>query len=279
MDEFFERTQRQSNRAMAGVLLAVVLPCLLGAAWLTARVLWDRYSGEHVMGTVVEIQGDVPALVVEFDAGGGVKRRTESAGSDLNKNYAVGDRLGVWFHPDQPQDARLDLFVENWLFPLLLGVFGGFFALPLLFMSDLRGGAASRRLKSGGSRVMAEYVGVQPTLDFDAFRKLDRNIGSISLDSEDGGRFRLTHNGQPRDPYDPLVARELGLRYVLKAKWKDTRSGIEYFYDSEPLADNPERRYKGRPVPVFIDPDKPQRYRMELGPAGPATRENSVVEG
>lgn len=278
MDEFFERAERQSNRVMIGVLLAVSLPCLLGAAWLGGNALWDRHMGQQAVGTIVEIQGDVPALVVEFDAGGGVKRRVESAGSDLNKNYAVGDRLGVFFHPERPQDARLDLFVENWLFPLLLGVFGGFFALPLLFV--LRpGGASSRRLASGGSRVMAEYVGVQPALDFEAFGKLGTKIGSVSLETDDGERYRLTHNGQPRDPYDARVARELGLRYVLKAKWKDARTGIEYFFDSEPLADNPERQYKGRPVPVFIDPDKPQRYRMELGLAGAAARENSVVEG
>lgn len=282
MHESFERAERQSNRLMIGVLLAIVLPCLLGAAWLSYRTISYQHFAQETTGTVVEISGSVPALVVEFDAGGDEPRRTTSAGSDLNKNFAVGDRIKVWFDPQQPQDARLDLFVENWLFPLLLGVFGGFFALPLLFMADLRifgRSRSSQRLEGGGARVMAEFVDVRPEMNFAALRKLPRALGSVSLSSENG-RYTLTHNGQSRDPFDPVVQRELGLSYVLHAKWRDAKSGIEYFYESEPLTDNPERYLKGRQVPVFIDPSSPQRYRMDLSfLPGRSARENSVIEG
>jgi hypothetical protein len=262
------------DRGMRLVLLAISLPCLLGAAWLLGRALWDRQFAQEALGTVVEVTGDVPALVVEFDAGGGAKRRVESAGSDLHRNYREGDRLRVWFDPDQPQDARLDLFIDNWLFPLLLGVFGGFFSLPLLFMSGGAGSpGGSRRLESGGSRVMADVVDLRPHVSLD---NLPRGVGRFSLESADG-EHRLLHNGQARDPFDPMVQRELGLHYIVSARWKDPRSGIEYFYESEPLAEEAARLKRMRQLPVFIDPEKPQRYRVEL-PSGPvaAPRESAV---
>ena len=222
----------------------------------------------------------MPSLVVEFNAGGGVKRRVESAGSDLHKNYQQGDKLRVWFDPEKPQDARLDIFIDNWLFPILLGVFGGFFALPLLFMGGLRfggRGGSDDRLISGGSRVMAEFVEIRPEVVLDA---LPRGVGSFSLESEDDGKYTLTHNGQVRDPFDPVVQRELGLHYVLCAKWKDTRSGIEYFYESEPLAEDPQKLKRMRQVPVFIDPEKPQRYRVDTSfmPGQMSAQRESAVQ-
>ncbi len=267
----------QMDRGMRLVLLAIALPCLLGAAWLLGRALWDRQFAQEAMGTVVAVTGDVPALVVAFDAGGGVIRQVESAGSDLHKNYRSGDHVRVWFDPAQPQDARLDIFIDNWLFPLILGVFGGFFALPLLFMSGGGTAGGSKRLDSGGSRVMADIIDLRPHVSLDS---LPRGVGSFSLESEDG-EHRLLHNGQPRDPFDALVQRELGLRYIVSAQWKDPRSGIEYFYESEPLAEDPQRLRRMKQLPVFIDPEKPQRYRVELpGLAGTSlARENSVVEG
>jgi hypothetical protein len=121
--------------------------------------------------------------------------------------------------------------------------------------------------------VQAEFEGVRPVLDAEAMRRLPRSPGSVSL-QQDNGHYTLLHDGKPRDPFDALVQRELGLRYVLQAKWTDSRSGIEYFFESAPLADNPERHARGRAIPVFIDPQDPQRYRMDLSflpgqPLGP----------
>ena len=267
----------QMDRGMRLVLLAISLPCLLGAAWLLGRALWDRQFAQEAMGTVVAVTGDVPALVVSFDTGGGVMRQVESAGSDLHKNYRSGDRIRVWFDPAQPQDARLDIFIDNWLFPLILGVFGGFFALPLLFMSGGNGDKGSQRLAKGGSRVMAQVTDLRPHISLDS---LPRGVGSFSLESTDD-EHHLLHDGQPRDPFDPTVQRELGLRYIVSAKWKDPRSGIEYFYESEPLAEDVQRLRRMKQLPVFIDPEKPQRYRVELPglPGQVAARENSVIEG
>lgn len=273
--------QPRANRGMSGLLLAIALPCLLAAGWLLGRALWDRSFAQEAVGSVVEISGEVPALTVEFDAGEATMRRVVSAGSDLHGNYAVGDRIRVWFDPQRPQAARLDLFIDNWLFPLMLGVFGGFFALPLLFVPELRPFRGSRRkaLAAGGSRVQAEFDGIRPVLDLRTMRRLARSPGSVSLE-EQNGQYRLLHNGQPRDPFDALVQRELGLRYVLQTKWTDNRSGIEYFFESAPLAENPERQAQGRTIPVFIDPQDPQRYRVDLSflpGQSPAPPRSSVI--
>ncbi|HSW14554.1 MAG TPA: DUF3592 domain-containing protein [Solimonas sp.] len=273
----FERASHDMDRGMRRILLAISLPCLLGAAWLLGSALWDRAFAKEAVGVVMAVTGDVPALVVEFRAGDTL-RQVESAGSDLHKNYREGDHIRVWYDPEQPQDARLDIFIDNWLFPLLLGVFGGFFSLPLLFLG---GGFRRRdrgRLDSGGSRVMAEVIDLRPEL---VLGKLPRGVGSLSLEHRDG-QTTLTQGGRARDAFDPAVQRELGLHYVIRARWKDSRSGIEYFYETEPLAADPQRLRRMRQLPVFIDPEKPQRHRIDsafLSGQATAPRENSVAEG
>ncbi len=129
------RRPQRGDSLMIVIVLMIAVPCLLGAAWLSYRSLWFMFAAERASGEIVEISGDVPRLHVEFHTeGGDYPRRIESAGSDLYRNFMVGDRVQVYYDPAQPADARLALFVEMWLFPLLAGGFGGFWLLGLIFL-------------------------------------------------------------------------------------------------------------------------------------------------
>jgi hypothetical protein len=76
-----------------------------------------------VQGTVVEARRDgVPSVVVAYvPAPGQAERRIESDGSDLSADIAVGARLPVYFDAADPEDARIGLFLELWIGPILLG--------------------------------------------------------------------------------------------------------------------------------------------------------------
>jgi len=89
-----------------------------------------------------------------------------------------------------------------------------------------------------------------------------------------------TYEGPPHVGAMRVATAMKGLHYVLHAKWKDTRSGIEYFYESEPLAEDPQKLRRMRQVPVFIDPEKPQRYRVDTSfmPAQVAAQRESAVQ-
>lgn len=126
----------RSPRSIAnGVFLLAALPFLLGAGYMSYRTLWFKLAGERAVGTVVGITSGTPSLVVEYLTASEELFTTESAGSDLYRDIALRDKLTVFYDPRNPSDARLDLFVENWVLPLVVGFFGLFVVLAWLAVS------------------------------------------------------------------------------------------------------------------------------------------------
>lgn len=247
------------------VCLAVALPCLFGTGYMVSRSLWFTWGAETAQGRVTDITGDTPTLVVRYRTKSGQARIVKSVGSDLYENYRVGDSVTVRYDAGAPADARVNLFVDMWLLPLFLCVFGLAFGVPSIFM--LKSAIAERWARVGGldrrgQRIQADYVGVRLTLDADALRGR-RDIGEIELSNE-SGRYELLHNGRKLDPTDRDTQLKYGVRYVLMARWTDPRGGGEHVFESDPLLDNPERYTRGRKVTVTIDPKNSERYRMEL---------------
>jgi len=258
-----KKTGIASHRGSTIILALIALPFVCGALYMTYRSLWFQFAAVRAEGTVIEISSGTPTLTVEFPTGKGETLRTTSVGSDLYSGISRGDRLAVFFDPNNPADARINLFVENWLLPLVTMIPA---AIILLVAWGLRGNAfpSSRpRFKSGGTPVQAEFVRVRIEVDMQRIFKESRNVGSFSLEEGDEG-YMLIHNGVARDPLDPAVQRELCLSHVVQATWTDPKNGRLHLFESEPLTSNPESQVKGRAITVYIDPKRPHRYRMEL---------------
>jgi len=248
------------------VIALVALPFLGGAAYTAYRSLWFQFAAARAEGTVVEVSEGTPSLTVEYRTAGGEVLRTETGGSDYYRHLANGDFVLVFYDPQKPADARVDLWLEHWIVPLILLVPGSLIMLAAwLIGSGFRSNFFSHRkpLATGGVPVQAEFVRVRVGMDMDRLLASRRNVGSFSLTDEDG-RCELIHNGEKRDPFDPAVQRELGLRHIVVARGQDPRTGKERFYESEPLENNPQRLLEGSPITVYVDPKRPDVYRMEL---------------
>ena len=120
---------------MLVLMLLITAPMLFGAGYMTWRSLWFKFGAASTMGQVIEKVGTRgPRLVVQYTDATGEPLRLESAGSDFYGDHSVGDRVRVLHDPAQPADARLDHFVELWILPLMLGIFGGVLAASTWFM-------------------------------------------------------------------------------------------------------------------------------------------------
>jgi hypothetical protein len=281
MHDEFERAHRQGNIVMVVVLLMVSLPCLLGTGYMLSRSIGFALFADRAEGRIVETGSGTPELTVEYTTSSGQARKVVSAGSDLYANYAVGDRVRVLYDADQPADARLDLFVEQWMLPLILGVFGSFFFVPVLLMggSALRGLLRRGNLDRDGLIVQAQYTGFRFALDAKSLRQRQGGIGTVQLLSQND-QHQVFDNGRLRDPHDPLVQKELGLRFIVQAQWTDPQTGRTHRFESEPQAENPERRVRADRVAVRVNPKYPAQYRFEppFGPSAAAPMRSSVIE-
>lgn len=74
------------------------------------------------------------SLEYRVDAGHKV---TFTAGVGGSQRYGIGETVSVSYQPDDPENARLDSFVQNWLLATILGAFGfAFGGAGLLILRD-----------------------------------------------------------------------------------------------------------------------------------------------
>lgn len=112
----------RDNRGLLMGLLAMLAPFVLITAYLAYQSVWFKYAAERAQGQVVEIKRDpLPSLVVAYHPAHVDMLRIESDGSDAYGGFQVGDKISVCYDADDPENARLDLFLELWLGTLIMG--------------------------------------------------------------------------------------------------------------------------------------------------------------
>lgn len=260
---------------MPGMLLLVGMPALLAALWLAGDELLFRRGAPYVMGSVVERSGGAPSLTLEFETLQGGRHRIETFGSDLHADHAVGSRIGVFVNAAQPDNSRPDLFTTGWMIPLILGVFGAFFALPgiAFLLGALR--SPLRRQHAGRQTwpVQGRVIEVRPVLTIEGMRnRAGKGDLELSLRQEDGadgepGPWRLTVNGQEQDPFSPDAA-DWGVQYAIAAEWTDPQTGKSHYAESEPFDADPRPVLAFGTVTVLVDPDDPQNCSVQSPWAG-----------
>ncbi|MCQ8102969.1 DUF3592 domain-containing protein [Methylomonas sp. SURF-2] len=111
-----------SHRGTLFGLILMLAPFVLITALLCYKSLWFICVAERAQGRVVEVKRDgLPSLVVEYRPAAGGALQIESDGTEAYGDFKVGDTITVYYDAADPEDARLDLFLELWLGAILMG--------------------------------------------------------------------------------------------------------------------------------------------------------------
>jgi len=127
---------------MGCIGIGAVLAFFLGLALLGVAVFL-AIDTRHDIATAVRADGIVTDLIVDSDsdsdtyhphvrfvtARGEAVEFTSSVGSNP-AGFDIGEHVIVLYDPSNPQDARIDSFVQLWFVPLIVGFFGLVFATP-----------------------------------------------------------------------------------------------------------------------------------------------------
>lgn len=116
--------------------LLMLAPFALAMLWATWSTVSLRWFGERTEGVIVEREGDTTtSVVVEYQPEPGRTLHVRSDGSAAYAELQVGQRIAVFHAADDPGDARIDLFLELWLWPIVAGVLLAIVALPAWLIS------------------------------------------------------------------------------------------------------------------------------------------------
>ena len=122
-----------------GLLIALVLmllPFVSGTLYLCYQSFWFVLGAERAQGEVIEIKNDkLPSLVVEYQPRDGVVYKIESDGAESYQSFKIGDRLTVFYEADDPENARLDLFWEIWIGPIVMSAITGIVILLVVMIA------------------------------------------------------------------------------------------------------------------------------------------------
>jgi hypothetical protein len=165
--------------------------------------------------------------VVEFTAPNGSKVHITGSGGSNPPAYARGDKVRVLFDPANPEQAKIDSFMEQSFGPLILGGMGAIFGLV---GGGMVGFMVRRRkvrawLAQNGMKVRAKFEGVE----YDTSLKV---------------------NG--RHPWR------------LTCQWQHPSTQNVYLFRSDPVWFDPTSFVNREELDVLVNADNPKQYEVDI---------------
>ncbi|PIX18670.1 MAG: DUF3592 domain-containing protein [Deltaproteobacteria bacterium CG_4_8_14_3_um_filter_51_11] len=228
----------ESGFKIIGWVFTLVAIGLLAAGAIVYRHT-ERFIERALVaeGSVVELERreSVYHPVVSFRANDGKTVTFSSSIGSRPPSYRKGEKVRVLYDSLNPEDATIAGVFSLWFPVMILGGIGAvFFLIGGSFIGfSLRRKRIEAWLRQSGQIVTARFHSVVPATHIRTMR----------------GR----------------------IYHVVRAMWNDPVSGREYIFQSKPIPWDPTDFAKGKDIPVFIDPQRPERHLVDTSflPVGP----------
>lgn len=168
------------------------------------------------------------APVVSYQARDGKTYEYVSNTSSSSRSYDIGEQVDIFYLQNNPQEAKIDSFFQLYFGELILFILGGIFFL--IGAGIIWAGISSNRKR--------EYLQVHG-------RIVNAKIQTVGLNES------LEVNG--RNPF------------MIVAQWHDTATNKVYVFESDNIWFDPADYIKEDTIQVYIQPDNPKRYWVDIG--------------
>lgn len=200
---------------------------LLGAGYSFYSAKQFQSASIETTGVVIDLVGDdTVAPVVRYETASGESFTMKSSVSSNPPAFEIGESVSVFYKEDNPQDARINSFLNNHLLALILGVMGLIF-----FLIGVVPGIIIARGKSNTASLMAQGHQVKA-----AYRRVEQNT-------------MLQINGE--NPF----------RIV--CQWKNPSDNKLFIFYSQNLWFDPEPYINRELIDVYVRPDNFKKYAMD----------------
>lgn len=165
--------------------------------------------------------------LVQFTDNRGKEIIFSSSNASHPPAYKVNEKVTVAYKADNSNDAKIISFMSLWFAPMMFMGLGSLFALIGGFLFKFKEPYIrdNKELKQTGIAIQAD-------------------INNITIDED------YSKNG--RHPY------------IIYAQWQDLKTSKIHLFQSMPIWYDPTKYIKYDTITVFIDPDNPQAYYMDI---------------
>src|SRR5699024_5646502 len=112
------------------LFLAIGLGMLIGGIYFLLQSSSFRAKAKMTTGTVVDRSVSISdgsqmyTPIIEFQPTWGENIRFHSSVASSPPKYSIGDKVEVYYLPDDPSHAKIASFMSIWLGPLALSILG-----------------------------------------------------------------------------------------------------------------------------------------------------------
>jgi len=167
------------------------------------------------------------STVVEFKDQNEHIIRFSSSISSSSPGYHRGNQVTVFYNPDNPQEAQIDSFMENWFGTIILGGLGALFTLlgAGFLISQINKYRVKRWLNTHGMPIQV---------------KLKEINQDTSINVNDRHPWRLY------------------------SEWQHPVTGKVYLFESDPIWFDPTDYMNREYLNVLVNADNPKQYHMNI---------------
>lgn len=165
--------------------------------------------------------------VIQFNTEDGRNVEFKSKMGSSSPTYSVGEKVEIFYEPNEPEHAKINSFMSLYFFPTILGVMGGVMILGKLAMMLFRrlGKKKETDLLQQGRPVQAKVQGIEKSTS-------------------------LNMNGRNS--------------YHIIAHWRDASSNALHVFKSKNIWFNPEDYIDREEVTVYVDKSNVKKYHMDI---------------
>lgn len=218
--------------ALGAIFLIVGVPFLIIGIVTVISTLNFLQGAQKTSGTVAAIisytdsDGDLlyKPKVIFTTLDGKQIEYVPNTGSNPS-THREGDTIAVYYKAANPQNAKIDSFMDLWFLSLIFGILGAIFSGigGGIVVFRLRAGKNKQWLLSHGYKVLADFTSVADSM--------------IEVNGEHGKN--------------------------IVCQWMNPRDNKIYVFRSEDLWIDPQPFIKDKQIPVMIDPANPHKYFVD----------------
>lgn len=227
------------NLKMTRVIAPLFLAIGLGAWSLSAYLYTDARElvtqGEHARGTVTSFtrSGSVYFPTVAFKTAVGTEFEFTGKTGTSSSRFVKGQQIDVVYRPEDPQDAKINTFLDLWAPALFVTIFGTIFSVigfvSVVVLWKTRHTAADLRIH--GTQVLADFE---------------------------------------RVAVNPAVSVNGASPYRIFVQWQDPASSEVHVFHSDDIWYDPEKFINRKQLTVYVDPRNLKRYSVDISFLPPA---------
>lgn len=218
---------------LSALILLIGIPFAIVSVFVLKDTINLLSNSHKTIGKIIGIEeerrrngGYMYSPVIKYKSVTGDEYVYRSTTKTGYTSYKIGQQIELIYDKSNPQNARVNSFLDIWFLTIIMGVGGWASTIGgiVLLLVTLKKKRLEEYLKNHGQKILTDFVNV--------------GRGIVEINGESG--------------------------YVINCQWVNPQDNVIYTFKSDDIWFDPANYVKDKKIEVLIDPKDPKKYYVDL---------------